>query len=256
MNELDRPLISVHFPKASGSSFRVALEAAFGQPAVLGSYDCDPLDPANPMWIDRERFLRHRPRDLKSFAAVHGHLPIVKYELLPSAYRVVLLREPVDNLISIYYYWKHLISNGHRAHALFEFVKDQRLSLLEVAEMPSMRRLMSSSYFGGYDMGRFDVIGIHDNRTAFVEAVSKLIGVPLSAHIRENVTPPSEERDNILADAKVMAKLRDLLQDDIRFYEACVGLSNGSRRVFGLRQIIGFARRLETVRRRGKQGAV
>ena len=53
MNELDRPLISVHFPKASGSSFRVALEAAFGQPAVLGSYDCDPLDPANPMWIDR-----------------------------------------------------------------------------------------------------------------------------------------------------------------------------------------------------------
>ena len=80
-------------------------------------------------------------------------------------------------------------------------------------------------------MGRFDVIGTHNNRTAFVEAVSKLIGVPLSADIRENVTPPSEERDNILADAKVIAKLRDLLQDDIRFYEVCVGLSNGSRRL-------------------------
>jgi hypothetical protein len=231
MNALDRPLISVHFPKASGSSFRVALEAAFGQSVVLGSYDCDPLDPANPLWIDPEWFLRHRPRDVKPFAVVHGHLPIVKYELLPSAYRVVMLREPVENLISIYYYWKHLISTGYRAHALFEFVKDHRLSLLEVAEMPNMRRLMSCSYFGGYDMGRFDVIGTHDNRTAFVEAVSKLIGVPLWAHIRENVTPPSEERDNVLADAKVNAKLRHLLEDDIRFYEGCAGLSNGSRRL-------------------------
>src|ERR1700722_7843018 len=238
MNALDRPLISVHFPKASGSSFRLALEAAFGHPAVLRSYDCDPLDPANPMWIYPHWFSRHRPRDVKPFAVVHGHLPIVKYELLPSAYRVVMLREPVENLISIYYFWKHLISIGYRAHALFEFVKDQRLSLLEVAEMPSMRRLMSSSYFGGYDMARFDVIGTHDNRTAFVEAVSKLIGVPLSAHIRENVTPTSEERDNVLADAKVNARLRLLLQDDIRFYEACAGLSNGSRRFFGLRRIV------------------
>jgi hypothetical protein len=56
MKALDRPLISVHFPKASGTSFRVALEAAFGPPAVLGSYDCDPLDPANPMWIDPNWF--------------------------------------------------------------------------------------------------------------------------------------------------------------------------------------------------------
>jgi hypothetical protein len=229
MNALDRPLISVHFPKASGSSFRVALEAAFGQPAVLGSYDCDPLDPANPMWIDREWFLRHRPRDLRSFAVVHGHLPIVKYELLPSAYRVVTLREPAENLISIYYYWKSLFDTGFTAHAVFEFVKKERLSLLEMAEIPILRRLMSRTYFGGYDMRRFDVIGTHSNRIAFVQAVSNLIGVPLSGDIRVNVTPPSEERGNVLAESKVIAKLRDLLQDDIRFYEACAQLSNGTR---------------------------
>jgi hypothetical protein len=240
VNALDRPLISVHFPKASGSSFRVALEAAFGQSAVLGSYDCDPLDPANPMWIDPDWFLRHRPCDVKPFGVVHGHLPIVKYELLPSAYRVVMLREPIENLISIYYYWRHLISTGYRGHALFEFVKAQRLSLLEVAEMPAIRNLMSGTYFGGYDMGRFDVIGAHDNRTAFVEAVSTLIHAPLSVDIRENVTPPSEERDNVLADAKVIAKLRDLLQDDIRFFDECVGRSNGRRGPFALRRFVGL----------------
>jgi hypothetical protein len=70
--------------------------------------------------------------------------------------------------------------------------------------------------------------------------VSKLIGVPLSAHVRENVTPPSDERDKVLVDAKMNVTLRHLLQDDIRFYEACAGLSNGSRRFFGLRRLIGL----------------
>ncbi len=92
-------------------------------------------------------------------------------------------------------------------------------------------------------MGRFDVIGTHDHRTAFVDAVSNLIGVPLSAQIRENVTPPSEERDNILADARVIAKLRNLLQDDIRFFDECVGRSSGRRRFFALRPFVRHPRR-------------
>jgi hypothetical protein len=240
MNALDRPLISVHFPKAAGSSFGAALVTAFGESAVHRPphYDCDPVDPANPLWICPDWFLRRRPLEVKPYTVVHGHQPIIKYDLLPSAYRVVILREPVENLISIYYYWKTLFSTDFTAHAVFEFVKKERLSLLEVAEIPTMRRLMSRTYFGGYDMRRFDVIGTHDNRAAFVRAVSNLIGVKLAADIRDNVTPPSEERDNVLADAKVIAKLRDLLQDDIRFYEACAGLSAGSQRFFGLRRLI------------------
>jgi hypothetical protein len=103
-----------------------------------------------------------------------------------------------------------------------------------------MRRLMSSTYFGGYDMRRFDVIGTHSNRIAFIQAVSTLIGVPLSGDIRVNVAPPSEERGNVLADRKVIAKLRDLLQHDIRFYEACAQLSSGSPRFFGLHLLIGL----------------
>src|SRR6516225_10146336 len=150
MNMLDRPLISVHFPKASGSSFAGALIAAFGEAAVHcpPHYDCDPVDPANPLRISPDWFLRHRPRDVKPYTVVHGHQPIIKYDLLPSAYRVVLLREPVQNLISIYYYWKNLFDTGFTAHAVFEFVKKERLSLLEMAEIPIMRRLTSRTYFG------------------------------------------------------------------------------------------------------------
>lgn len=235
---LDRPLISVHFPKASGSSIRIALVSAFGQAAVQGSYDCDPVDPQNPMWIYPDWFLRSRPHDVKPYTVVHGHVPIIKYDLLPSAYRIVMLREPVENLISIYYYWKKLFATEFTSHAVFEFVKNQRLSLLETAEIPCMRCLMSRTYFGGFDMGRFDVIGTYDNRTAFVETVSKLIGFPLSAQIRDNVTPPSEERDNVLADAKLIMKLRNLLHEDIRFFDECTERSNGRRGFFRLRRFV------------------
>jgi hypothetical protein len=60
-------------------------------------------------------------------------------------------------------------------------------------------------------MRRFDVIGTHDYRTAFIEALSKLIGAPLSTHIRANMTPLSNKRVNVLADAKANARLRHLL---------------------------------------------
>jgi hypothetical protein len=216
---IDRPLISVHFPKAGGVAVLAALEAAFGKSNVLARYDCDPADPANLMWIHPAGFLSERPRSVAPFQVVHGHFPIRTYDLLPAAYRVVMLREPVDNLISIYFYWKSLYDTPLRAHAIYEFVKARRLSLLEVAEIPAMRWLMSRTYFGGFDMRKFDVIGSHAERVNYVDTVSRLLGVPLSAEIRKNVTPPSEERGNVMADTRLLSRLRDLLRDDMRFYE-------------------------------------
>jgi hypothetical protein len=170
------------------------------------------------MWIYPDWFFSRRPRTVHPFTVVHGHLPIQRYDLLPSAYRIVMLREPVENLISIYYYWQSLPPSVH-GNGIYELVKHKRLSLLEVAEIPRMRFLMSQTYFGAYDMRRFDVIGTYANRLAFIHEVSNLIGVPLSARERKNVTPPSEERANVLADTKLLARLRFLLQDDVRFYE-------------------------------------
>jgi len=223
MTALDQPVISVHFPKTSGTSFRIALQAALGDDNVIGSYDCDPLDPANPCWIHPAWFLRNCPRDIQPYRALHGHIRIHKYDLLPAAYRITMLREPVENLISIYFFWRSIFENNPKGHAIYEFVRERSLSLLETAEIPGLRRLMSATYFGDFDMRRFDVIGIYDRRAAFFSSVSKLLGVTIAADIEENVTPPSEERGNLVADTRLMARLRDLLQDDIRFYEAHSG---------------------------------
>lgn len=219
---LDRPLVSLHFPKSSGTAFWLALKAAFGD-AVLGSYDSDPVDPANPIWTCPDWFRRTRPRALGPYRAVHGHFPIQNYDLLPSALRVVMLRDPVETIVSVHYYWRSLFDTPAAGHAIYELAKRERLSLLELAEVPRLRRLMSETYFGGYDMRRFDVIGAYDRRAEFAAAVSARTGLGIAADAPANVTPESHERGDTLADSRLMARLRDLLRDDVRFYEAHTG---------------------------------
>lgn len=216
-------LISVHFPKAGGSALRHVLADAIGESRLLADYSDDPADPANPRWIHPDWYMAHRPTSIAPFAAVHGHFPIVKYDLIGDALRVVLLREPVENVISIYYFWKHLAEQPYEGHGVFNFFKTRGLTLLETAAIPALRRLMSQTYFGDYDMGRFDVIGDFAKRAEYLAAVSRRLSIKLGSDIADNVTPYSRERQEVLADRRMIDRLRDLLLDDVRFYERYVG---------------------------------
>jgi hypothetical protein len=222
-NVAPRPLISVHFPKAGGSAFRASLRALFGPDTLLASNEDDPLDPANPYWLHREWFLRHRPRHIAPYLAVHGHLAIARYDLVRSALRVVMLRDPVETLISTYYYWRAGFEASRPGHGVYEFVRREKLSLLETAEIPSLRYLMSRTYFGGYDMSRFDIVGSYDRRQEFRDELSRALGRTLPDEQLVNVTPTSEERGNVKNDRKLTGRLKRLLEDDVRFFEKYTG---------------------------------
>ncbi|HTJ89306.1 MAG TPA: hypothetical protein VL356_03895 [Acidocella sp.] len=182
-------------------------------------YDEDPMDPSNPYWTYPEYFRDNRPKTIAPFKVVHGHFHIQKYENISRAIRIVMLRDPVDNLLSIFFFWKNLFEAGVSGHGLYEFVRKERLSILEFAQIPRVKNLMSETYFGGFDMGRFDIIGTHDQRKSFFDALSMSLGMSFSTMKRENITPLSEERGNIMSDRRTMLKLRNTLADDIRFYE-------------------------------------
>ena len=122
-----RPLISVHFPKSGGSAFRASLVAAFGAETLAFDYESDPVDPANPMWIAPSWSISRRPSTIAPYKAIHGHIAPIKYDLVPRAVRVVMLREPVENLISVYYFWQDSFKNGVVGHGLFEFAKAKNI---------------------------------------------------------------------------------------------------------------------------------
>lgn len=82
-----------------------------------------------------------------------------------------------------------------------------------------MPNLYSISYFGGFDARRFDIIGGYRNRASVVARLSQVAGHPLDSDERENVTPPTQERQSVEADDALKSELQDILIDNVRFFE-------------------------------------
>lgn len=211
-------LMSVHFPKAGGTSFRHALQAAVGD-AVLPDYSEDPASPLSPRNLDPRGYFGQGRRFPQGVQCVHGHFHPNKYGHGDGIVRYTLLRHPVDTMISTYYYWQTIADGG----PLHRYAMDQRLGLLEVAQLPLLQTLMSWTYFGGVNMRSFDIIGSYENRTQSIEKLGSMIGVELNASLQENQTPPSDERFDAIANAALRRRLTNLLRADVDFYDRWAG---------------------------------
>jgi sulfotransferase famil protein len=200
-------LVYVHFPKAAGTSLIQALRSHYGD-ALFADY------------------MHHPPGDFshdpgvvpEGVRAVCGHFHADRYAAYRSALRFTFLREPVDNLISIYYFWQKFPSIGYEAHDRF---LAERPTIFALAEYPELRTLASQAYFGGVDLGTFDLVGFYERRAEGMAKLSALIGAPLDAGLHVNRTDDEfdQARAELKSDRAAMARLRDILSDDVAFYE-------------------------------------
>lgn len=223
-------VISIHFPKAAGSSLRDALVAAYGEAAVYFDYADDPADPCSPYSLDPVG-CRRKTREAR-FAPVvrviHGHFHPSKYQHLEGVRRITFLRHPVDNLISIYFFWKSYKGKGH---CLFDYFRDNDMTLLDMACLPTHRYLLSRTFFGGVDMDTFDFIGTTENYEHHCRSLSRLLSIPFTEY-RENVNtyPGYRDRANeIRSDRETMKALAGFLNDDIEFYNSVLARRSSSK---------------------------
>jgi hypothetical protein len=202
-------LISVHFPKAAGTSLGAMLRSYFGFD-LFTDYDHDPVNPNHD--------LNDSPRLPPGTRAVHGHFRGDRYQAFRSAHHVTFLREPVDNLISIYYFWRTLAAHGNAAHDHFV---SERPTIFEFAEYGPCRRLMTECYFGRLDLNVFDFIGFYEFRVEDLMTLSNISGFRVDKDIYLNRLSDTEaaERSALKTCAKSMEALRAILSDDIAFYE-------------------------------------
>jgi hypothetical protein len=197
--------VSIHFPKAAGNSLATQFKTLLGD-QIAFDYDHAPLTLA-----------AHERGDFPaSKRAVHGHFRPQRYQSA-DAYRITFLREPVENLISIFFYWKTLPDVGVVA-AHTRFLKEQP-DVFEFAAYPGLNRLMSDTYFGGYDTAQFDFVGFHETRVHDIPRLGRALGLPLQADVHENKTSECAERRALEADHDAIGRLRGLLAADIAFYE-------------------------------------
>lgn len=202
-----RPVVSVHLPKSGGTSVAASLRRRFGD-AVLFDYGRGPLGPHRDLV---------EPGLPAGVAAVHGHFRPGRYDAVGDAFRLTFLRHPVELLLSLYFYWRTMPFQGGVVHRRF---LDEQPDLATFAAWPPIRRLSSETYFGGYDMGRFDFIGFHETRRADMARLNALAGLGLEPDRHDNATTdPDGARAAAAADAALMARLADLLADDLRFYD-------------------------------------
>lgn len=217
---MDAKIISVHFPKAGGTSLKKSLINAFGPEHVYLDYKDDPKDPICQYNLDPERacqraaILAAQPE----IQVIHGHFHPGKYGLVKGARWITFLRHPLDNLFSIYFYWKTIPG---LAHALYNYFKFQNLTLLDMSRLPVIRYLMSRTYFGGVDMDSFEFIGFQENYLADLRSLALRLSIPFDEnHENLNVySNYSAEVQAIRSDQRMLEQLSENLAADIDFYE-------------------------------------
>ena len=215
-------LISVHVPKCAGNALLHGLQEVFGQDGVFRDYGDRPIDPASPMNLDPDGFLDRVERSgftgPAQTRAIHGHFHIRKYRTVAAPLRVTFLRDPLDRLISHYFFWRMLPRHGH---ALHDYVLDQDLSIEQFAHLPLIRSLYTGVFFAGVDMAGFSFIGFHDRFEEDCLALGKLLGRSFGqATVNANTDDRyGAKRDEITSDTALLGRLRALLSGDIAFYD-------------------------------------
>ncbi len=220
----DMDLISLHVPKCAGTSLREALVGAYGEDQIYFDNDDRLLDPKSPVNVDRQRFLRefnsNREAILSGKRAVHGHFCMLKYQGVKGP-RVTILRDPVDRLISHYLFWKHLPPHGHSLHD--RFLAEQP-SLTEFARVPELRHFYGQVLFRNIDMKIFDLVGCVERMSETIARLEKLTGHKLRFERRNDNTCEHcrQQKAEISATPSIVTELRDILSDELAFYDRYV----------------------------------
>jgi hypothetical protein len=203
-------LISVHVPRTGGVALRDALIARYGARLFL-DYAERPGMPEDPGTLPLP--------DLSPYTAVHGHFRATKYEATPCRVRMTVLRDPVAQLLSVYFYWRQ---TGPSHYGLHRWVLDEAPPLREFAR--ALPRLLTEVYFAGANMERFDFIGRQEYLSEDLSALARSTGVRLAPVARVNeVHEGNVDYEAARADAALIRDLRSVLADEIAFYERWAG---------------------------------
>jgi hypothetical protein len=160
------------------------------------------------------------PTLLEGKRAVHGHFRASKYRGIQANFRCAVIREPIARLVSHYYFWQTMPRGTHRLH--LEML-DGQLDLEEFAKLPSIRHFYTQNYFSGVSLEEFSFIGIFEEMPRAMAAIDQALGCTIDLGFENRNESPvyRQEMENLQSDAPRLRRLKNLLADDIQFYEAC-----------------------------------
>ena len=216
-------IISVHVPKTAGSSFVKALEAHFSSGLQKDYADL----PTNTPQYERNRAallasVHNAESDHSAeVACIHGHFLPLKYLLLSLKKElrfITWMRNPVERVLSHYYYWKS-VYNSATAPDLHRRVVEEDWSVERFCLSPELRNLYGQ-FLWGFPLEYFDFIGItefYDEDLAYFS--EQYLNTDLEP-LRENVG--KNQGGSYQIDSSFRAKLEQFHAFDFELYRTAL----------------------------------
>jgi hypothetical protein len=225
-------------PKAAGCTVGKYLTTVYGVDRVYKDYVDYPMNPLSPIQRDRSAWRTSAADQIRSIdretVAIHGHFVIEKYHgYFPRARRIAWVRHPASWVISLYYFWKNRpIVYTETTNPVIRRLQQENLGLLEFAEDPTVRDVISRIFLGGLPPEEYDFLGVQEHMNDDLGDLARLMGWPEFDPGRENRSPEpayDERLREIHDDPRVIERLVSLNEGDMALYETVLGLR--SRRI-------------------------
>jgi hypothetical protein len=197
-------LFSVHIPKTGGTTIGKVLKEKFGDSLFLDY----------PYLEGIEKWERARP-----IQAVHGHYWLMKYfnirDLAPNYRVVTFLREPLDRMISNFFYWLHVTepqdSAMYRRYFL-EMKPDLETFLLA----PEMANICSKYLMPLDQPEQFWFIGFQETFSEDIARLQEMLGMPVSD---QPILNRGKTRSDINISLSVIDRFYEMHWKDKIFYD-------------------------------------
>ena len=218
-------IVSIHVPKSGGTTFKTALLALSEN--VYLDYDDKPLSsdyPArqiknhaqdNARYLEIRRALADRPDKL---TIVHGHFLASKYAtVFPEARFAIWFRDPVERLISHYYYWRR---NPDSDNTLSSRLTEKSLSLSEFAGIAEARNI-HCRFMDRRPLDQFDFVGITEEYDRSVRLFLKILYPTIAdfsvASVNQNTEKKSVAYEIVEETRRLIEKYNE---EDRKVYES------------------------------------
>lgn len=222
--------ISLHTPKAGGSSFKKILETHF-ESNFLDDYKDKPINKS--FKIRKQDVLKFRFKlrlynkyyyTFKNVKCIHGHFMPYKYDYYLDKKNIKFitwLRDPIDRLASHYYYWLRSYNKKNSAK-LHRKIIEENWSFEKFAFSIEMKNIYCQ-FLWRFPIDNFDFIGIveyfNEDVNFFCEKYLKknIISVPTK---NQNLNKTDSYYQNI----SFINELKQFHSEDYKLYHRAINL--------------------------------
>ena len=224
-----------HIPKTAGTSLREFLVARVGE--------------INVAPVLRTGLLRDALRDHARFAVITGHLQVLPGDALPSdRVSITLLRDPVDRVVSSFYFQKSIHSGGRHGAYADDAATELASWLASLAEEDAVEALngqLASLWPFGWDaqsvptmaervaaakraLDAFDAVGLQATMAESFAMISYRLGLVPPAEVPHANRTPARPLIGALP-VTVARRMEDLLAPDLELYDYGVSVFSERR---------------------------